>query len=219
MFDYAQRLQLALGDVVRRSALKVIAGVVLAVAVGFLLAALWSWLAHGLGWGATMASLAIGGGFVVIGAIILMVASRERHPMPTGDDLRREVEARASLAADAAVNRVQAEALRVADMAENKVHSLIDHAGFRANKLASDTERRAQEMFRGAAGSIGLTGQNIGKARNRAAGAARQASRAADSDAGNMAKLIGAFAVGVTLAAKLQERRRSRSDFDDADFL
>ena len=74
MFDYAQRLQLALGDVVRRSALKVIAGVVLAVAIGFLLAALWSWLAHGLGWGATMASLAIGGGFVVIGAIILMVA-------------------------------------------------------------------------------------------------------------------------------------------------
>lgn len=217
MFDYTRRLQLALGDVARRSALKIVAGVVLAVGAGFLLAALWSWLAYGLGWGATLASLVIGGGFALIGVVILIVASKPRHEMPTSDDLRREVEARVSLAADAAVDRVQAEALRVADMAENKVQSLIDQAGYRANKLASDTERRAQGFVRDTARSVGLTGDNLDAARKHAGKAADRASQAANSDAGIMAKLIGAFAIGVALAAKLRERRKPkpRSDEDD----
>lgn len=181
MIDFIQRLQLALGDVARRSALKVVAGIVLAVGAGFLVAALWSWLAHGLGWGATMASLAVGAGFALIGVAILTVASRPRHIMPTGEDLRREVEAQVNHAADAAVDRARTEARRVADLAESRVGSLM--------------------------GSAGLSSESIGAARRRAADAADRAARAADSNAGSMAKLIGAFAIGVTLASRLGSRR------------
>jgi len=208
MFDYAQRLQLALGDIARRSVLKVVAGVVLAVAVGFLIAALWSWLAYGLGWGATLASLAVGGGFAVIGCVILLVASKPKHTMPTGDDLRREVGARVSLATDAAVGRAQSEALRVADMAENKVHSLMDRVGFRSKDTANRAERAVHGFVRKRAGDVGLDSENVADARERV-------TRASESNAGSMAKLIGAFAIGITLAAKMQERRRSDDDIDD----
>lgn len=67
MFDYAQRLQLALGDTARRSAIKLVAGLFLLVGLGFLIAALWSWLAIGLGLGATYASLIVGGSFSLVG--------------------------------------------------------------------------------------------------------------------------------------------------------
>lgn len=203
----------------RRSAMKVVAGVVLAAAVGFLVAALWSWLANELDWGPTLASLAVGGGFALIGIIILIMSSRPRHEMPTGDDLRKEVEARVTLAADAAVNRVQGEALRMADMAENKVHALMDQAGFRANRLASETERRAQGFVRDAAQTVGLTSGNLRAARDGAGQATDKLSDAANSNAGSMAKLIGAFAIGVTVAAKLKESRQPRYDFDEDDFL
>ncbi|MCF3974457.1 phage holin family protein [Paracoccus salsus] len=220
MFDFARRLQLAAGDTARRTAMKIVAGVVLSVASGFLLAALWTWLAHGLGWGATYASLSIGGGFAVLAVMLLMIASRTRHPMPTGEDLRREVEARLNLAADAAVERAQSEALRLADMAEGKVHSLIDRAGYRANQFASDAERRAQGLVRDTARSVGLTSGNVRAAKDGARDMASRANRAANSDMGNMAKLVGAFAIGVTLAAKLQETRRPRTrEFDPDDFL
>jgi hypothetical protein len=208
MLDYAQRLQLALGDIARRSVLKVVAGVVLAVAVGFLIAALWSWLASGLGWGATLASLAVGGGFALIGIIILLVASKPKHTMPTGDDLRREVGVRVSLATDAAVGRAQSEALRVADMAENKVHSQMDRVGFRSKDTANRAERAVHGFVRKRAEDVGLDSENAADARERVM-------RASESNAGSMAKLIGAFAIGVTLAAKLQERRRSDEDIDD----
>lgn len=208
MFDYAQRLQLALGDIARRSVLKVVAGVVLAVAVGFLIAALWSWLAYGLGWGATLASLAVGGGFALIGIIILLVASKPKHTMPTGEDLRREVEARVSLATDAAVGRAQSEALRVADMAENKVHSLMDRVGFRSKDTANRAERAVHGFVRKRTENVGLDSEKVADAHKRV-------TRASESNAGSMAKLIGAFAIGITLAAKLQERRRSDDDFDD----
>ena len=70
MFDYAQRLQLALKDTARRSAMKAAAGIVLAVAAGFLVAALWSFLAHNLGWGPALASLVVAGLFILAGLIL-----------------------------------------------------------------------------------------------------------------------------------------------------
>lgn len=217
MFDYAQRLQLALGDSARRTGLKAAAGGALLVAAGFLIAALWSWLARDLGWGATLASLSVGGLFLVIGVIILMTASRPRHVMPTTDDLKREVEARISLATDAAVNRARAEAARVADMAENKVQSLMDTAEFRANKLAADAERRVHGFVRDTAQGVGLTTDNLRAAREGAKDAGAAVSRAASSNPGSMAKLIGAFAVGVTLAARLREGRRPRPQAEEPD--
>ncbi|MBK4217286.1 phage holin family protein [Paracoccus caeni] len=213
MFDYAQRLKLALGDTARRTGLKVGAGAVLVVGLGFLLAALWSWLAHDLDWGPTFASLTVGGGFILIALILLLMARKPKHVMPTSDDLKREVEARVTLAKEAAVERVRGEANRVLDMAGNKATSLMDDASYRANKLASDAERKVM----GVAQSVGLTSDRLSAAGDKVA-------RASDSNAGSMAKLLGAFAVGVTLAAKLQERRRSpgrtrREDYDEDDFV
>lgn len=212
MLDFAQRLKLALSDTARRTGMKAGAGVVFAIGLGFLLAALWSWLAHDLGWGPALASLAIGGGFTVIALILLLLARKPRHVMPTSDDLKREVEARVTLAKEAAVMRARGEANRVLDMAGNKVTSLMDDANYRANKLANDAERKVM----GVAQSVGLTADNVSQARDKVV-------KASESNAGSMAKLIGAFAVGITLAAKLQEARRpsrrNRDDFDEDDFV
>lgn len=212
MFDYVQRLQLALSDTARRTAMKVVAGVVLAVGAGFLLAALWSWLAYGLGWGATLASLAIGGGFVVIALILLAAASKPRHEMPTSDDLKREVEARVNLVADAAADRARQEAGRVMDMAGNKVTSLMDQASYRANKFANDAERRVYSTARETAEKVGLTPENVEAAKRTFASTAETTTRAANSNAGSMAKLIGAFAIGIAFANRL---RGDRDDDDD----
>lgn len=217
MFDYARRLQLALGDSARRTGLKAAAGGALLLGAGFLIAALWSWLATGLGWGSSLASLAIGCLFVAIGVVVLATAARSRHAMPTTDDLKREVEARLSLAADAAVNRARAEAARMADMAENKVQSLVDGAEFRASKLAADAERRVYGFVRDTAQGVGLSDDRLRAARAGAKDAGAAVSRAAASNPGSMAKLIGAFAVGVTLAARLKQGRRSRPEQHDPD--
>lgn len=220
MFDYVQRLQLALGDVARRTGMKAAAGGALIVGAAFFVAALWSWLATGLGWGPMAASLAVGGIFAAVGVVLMLAASRQRHAMPTTEDLKREVEARVSLAADAAVLRARSEAARVADMAENKVHALMDEAGFRANKLAEDAERRVHGLVRDTAQGIGLTSSNLRTVREGARTTSKAVSRAAGSNAGSMAKLIGAFAVGVTLAARLSEGRgRESRDFDPDDVL
>lgn len=221
MFDYVNRLQLAVKDTARRSVMKLVAGVIFGIAAGFLMAALWSFLAVNLGWGPMLASLAIGGGLVLISFILLAIASRQKHAMPTADDLKKEVEARVSLATDAAVDRARAEAARVVDMAGNRAQSLIDEAGYRASKLAGDTERRVYGMARDAARTVGLTTGNIASVKQGARDATDSAKRAADSNAGSMAKLIGAFAVGVTLAAKLQDSRRPAydRDFDEDDLL
>lgn len=216
MFDYTKRLQLAVGDSARRTAMKIIAGLVLAVSAGFLLAALWTWLATGLGFGAMYASLAIGGAFLLVALVLLAVASKPKHDMPTTDDLKREVEARLSLAADAATDRALHEAERVMDMAGNKVSLLMNEASFRADKLASDAERRVQGMARDTARKVGLSSENIAAAKQAFGHASGNARTAADSNAGSMAKLLGAFAIGITLAAKLQEHRR-RDSFDDLD--
>ncbi|SNR53492.1 phage holin family protein [Paracoccus sediminis] len=214
MFDYAQRLQLALKDTVRRSVIKAAAGVILVVAVGFLIASLWSFLAHNLRLGPTLASLIVGGIFVLIALILLAVAKRTKHEMPTKDDLRKEVEARISLARDAAVDKVRIEADRMLDRAGNKAASLMDQASYRANKLADDTERRVYGVARHAAETVGLTASNITTVRAKVDDAAETLSRANNSNAASIAKLIGAFAVGVTLAAKLKETRDG-PDYED----
>ncbi|WP_347139707.1 phage holin family protein [Paracoccus sp. SSK6] len=207
MFDYAQRLQLALKDTARRSAMKAVAGVILAIAFGFLVAALWSFLAHNLGWGPALASLAIGVLFVLVAVILLVMSKHTKHEMPTKEDLRKEVEARVSLAAEAAADKARAEADRLMDMAGNKVASLMDDATYRANKLANDTEQRVYGAARSAAEAVGLTATNINTVRSKVQSANETLSRANSSNAASIAKILGAFAVGITLAAKLKEGR------------
>lgn len=214
MFDYAQRLQLALKDTARRSVMKVVAGLVLAIAAGFLIAALWSFLAHELDWGSALASLAIGGVFVLIAVVLLAMSKNTKHEMPSKDDLRKEVEARVNLAAEAAAEKARVEAARMMDMAGNKVVSLMDDAAYKANKLADDTERRVYRAVRSAAVSTGLTSSNIQLVKAKVDDATHTLSRAGNSNAGSMAKLLGAFAVGITLASKLRERRH-HDDYED----
>lgn len=211
MFDYAQRLQLALKDTARRSVMKLVAGIVLAIAFGFLIAALWSFLARNLDWGPALASLAIGVLFVAVAGVVLAISKKAKHPMPTTDDLRKEIEARASLAAEAAADKARAEAARLMDMAGNKVVSLMDDAAHKANRLADDTERRIYGAVRNVAQSTGLTASNIQMAKSKVEDATHTLSRANSSNAASVAKLLGAFAIGVTLAAKL----RGRSDDED----
>ena len=217
MFDYAQRLQLALKDTARRSVIKVAAGVVLAVAAGFLIAALWSFLAHNMGFGPAGASLAVAALFIVIGLILFAVSKTTHHEMPTTDDLRKEVEARVTLATDAAVERARFEAQRAVDMAGNKVSSLMDEASYKVTKLADDTERRVFGVARNAAHAVGFTQANLDTARHKVEGATDTLSRASNSNAGSMAKLLGAFAIGVTVAAKLREQRDDDDDYDYRD--
>lgn len=214
MFDYAQRLQLALKDTARRSAMKAAAGVILAVAAGFLVAALWSFLAHDMDWGPALASLAVAALFIVVGLILFVMSKNAQHEMPTTDDLKKEVEARVTLAANAAVEKARSEAERVVDMAGNKVSSLMDEASYRATKLADDTERRVFGVARTAAQAVGFTQSNLDTVRSKVEDAQDTLSRANSSNAASMAKLLGAFAIGVTLAAKLREHE----DEDDYDY-
>ncbi len=219
MFDFARNAKLALTDKARRAALKGAAGLVAAVGLGFLIAALWSYLATELDWGAALASLAIGGGFVVIALVLIAMSSREKHKMPSSDDLKKEVEARVSLATDAAVARARSEADKVVATVESKAHSLMDEAGFRAAKLANDTERRVFGTVRDTATSLGLSTRNIQSAQRSTEKFVQQARQSSNSNAGSMAKLIGAFAVGITLAAKVQESRRSDIYHDPDDVI
>lgn len=205
---FAQRLKLALADTARRSGFRLAAGLLLALAAGFALAAFWSWLAHGLGWGPVAASLLIAGLLGLVALILLVMASRQRHQMPTGDDLKYEVEAQVSRAASAAMGRASSEAARMADKASHKMHSLMDQAGSRVTNFASDAAHRA-----------GLTDAHLASARQTAQTMTHKAGAAARSNPGSMAKLIAAFAVGVALATRLRDRRRDEFDDDFDDFM
>lgn len=211
MFDYVNRMQLALGDKARRAGLKAGASVALLIGAGFLLAALWSWLAWHMELGPAYASLIIGGSFAVIGLIVWAASGKERHAVPTSEDLRSEVQTRLSLATDAAIDKVKFEAGNAVDTAKTKVNS----------------------MFGGAAGSVMNVAHGAG---DLAAGASQKVSRVAElgSDAlhearetldravepkaGPAVSLAGAFAVGMALSGLLA-RSRSKDDFyyDDED--
>ncbi|MDO5647220.1 phage holin family protein [Paracoccus sp. (in: a-proteobacteria)] len=212
MFDYAHRLKLALSDTARRSALKIGAGVVGLIAVCYLMSALWWFLNLTMELGPTLASLIIGVVLAAIAGVVFVLGNKTQHQMPTTDELKREVEARVTLAADAATDRARVEMARAVDMAERKVHSLMDEAGERANAFAYNAERRVMGTVRDTAASVGLTTQNLQTARRKAEHGVATAKRAANTNAGSMAKVLGAFAVGVTLAAKVAESRRRDDD-------
>ncbi|MDF3854879.1 hypothetical protein BDE18_1428 [Paracoccus pantotrophus] len=226
MFDYTRKLQLALTDRLRRTGLSAGAGVALLIGAGFLLAALWTWLADHLGWGALGASLAIGLGFLLIGLVVMLMARKERHPVPGTDELKAEVEERLMLAADmavekatgaadAALERASQKAGQLIDRAEQRVHALTDSLAYKADRLADRAEasvygvaRRAGES---AVGTLGLPPDTL----RRAAGTVQGASQ---SRAAAIAPLIGAFAVGMTLASRLRQgRHRDEPDWEDAE--
>lgn len=219
MFAYTRNLQLALTDRLRRAGLMAGAGVALLIAAGFLLAALWTWLAHGLHWGPLWASVAIGAGFLLIGLILMAAGSKERHRTPSTDELKAEVEQKLSLAADMAVERVSSLADRtierasdkageVVELASQRVHSVADTLSYRADRFADRTEARVM----GAARRAGETAsRKLGLPPD---AAERVVQGATESRAAPFVPLIGAFAVGMTLASRLGRRRDD--DWDDA---
>lgn len=200
MFDFARRMQLAAGDSIRRVALKAAAAGIGLVGLGFLLAALWSFLAETLDWGPVLASLTIGAGLAAIAGILFAMSLQRRHEMPTTEDLKREVQARAAMATDAAVERARTEAARVVDMAGDRAQALVEEASYRAGKLANDAERKVFGILR-------PSGLGSG-AEPPAPPAGQGRGQAPSSKAGGAGALLAAFAVGVTLAAKLRERRQ-----------
>lgn len=198
MFDYARNMKLALTDSLRRTGIKAGGGVVIALGAGFLVAALWSFLATELGWGAALASLTIGAVFVAIGVAAMLLAGKSRHAAPTADDLHAEIAARLDLATDAAMGKLRGE-----------VDHFVDRAGAQVNGLVD----RVQD----GAAAVGLTNRNVNAAVDAVHDAGVQARAAANTNAGSMAKLIGAFAVGVAAASKVQDWRQPPRDawYDD----
>lgn len=217
MFAYARNMQLALGDKLRRAGLTAGAGVFLLIGLGFLLAALWTWLAHHLGWGALGASLAIGSGFVAIGLILLLLARNERHPLPTPDELKTEVEAQVSGMADAAIARVSGAADQVVERATGKASRLMGLAGQKARSATDDLAYRADRYADRAESQAYRTARQSEDALR---GAARRDDQGADSRAptATIAPLLGAFAVGITLASRLRAwRNRDKAHPQDWD--
>lgn len=213
MFDYARNMKLGLADTVRRTALKAGAGVVILLGAGFLLAALWTFLAHHLDWGSLGASLAIGVLFMIIGSVVFAMSRNVHHEIPSTDELQREVTARASLATDAALDKAKFKATQVIDEAENRVSNLMGSVGLKAHKAADRAESQAQHFVHDtlpkAAKSVGVTPERVQAVSD-------MAHDAKESRATPVLGVISAFAVGIAIASKIQDwRARDDYPYDD----
>jgi len=221
MFDYARRMKLAVSDMGRRAALKAAAAVLALIAAGFLIAALWTLFARTFGWGPLWASVVVAVLFGVIAGVLLAMSSKVEHPVPSTDELKREVEARVSLAAKAGMDQAKEKAREVMDLAENKVHAAIDTASYKASSLVGDAEAKVQQFARNtvsdAARKVGLDGGPVDELLD-LVGEVRQ------SRAGPVLGVLGAFVVGMALASRMGQREEYEDDWspdqgeDDGDW-
>lgn len=235
MLDYARRMKLALSDAARRIGQKAGAGVVVVIGAGFLLAALWTYLADYLHWGSMLASLTIGAVFVILGLLVLVLGGRARHRPPTTAELRDEFQERLSIATDVVLDRVtgraeraidkvrdtagdaletvQSRASEFADLAGNKVQSLVDTVSYRAHRAADSAEARVQGFVR----TADETAEKLGLTPERKEKLAEGIDKAKSSNLAALAPAVGAFALGLTLASRLQSWRHREDDGDDQD--
>lgn len=194
MFVFGQRVRLALGDCARRTGLRAAACGALLIAAGFLIAALWSALAYGLGWGAIYASLAIGLVFLLIGLALLMLGGQPRHQMPSARDLRQEVGMQASMMTDALAAQARNEAYRLVGKAKARASAFARGEGrekARPRRPVADrpvTDRPVTD--RPAADPPGKTESPRPK-------------KAPTSNTANIAIMLAAFSVGAIMAAKM----------------
>lgn len=225
MFVYARNLQLALKDKLRRAGMAAVAGVALMLAAGFLLAALWTFLAVQMGWGSMYASLAIGGGLVLIALVLLLMAKSERHRTPTTQELQAEVTERVSALADTAMTRATTAAETAMDRASTKANELLDRAGHSAHSFADDLTYRADRLADRAEARVQTAARDIGESAVKSLGisphlmdiASQKLGMARRSNAASLAPVLGAFAVGITLASRFQDWRH-RDDVEDDDW-
>lgn len=230
---FAQKLDLFVRDLARRVSMKVAAGILILLGSGFLLAALWTWLAHGLHWGPLYASLVLGVVFLMIGLIIIATTGKSRHLPPTPAELRADLEERVSVAtgvvfdrvtssAEHAMDRVQTKAGQMADAAGNRVKRMVDSVSYGADRLAGGAEsrfvgaaRRANEEI---TEKLGITDEQKERI---AEGFERTKTRVKSSNLAAIAPVIGAFAIGLTLAQKLaargQDDGEDHDEYDDDD--
>lgn len=217
MFDYVNRMQLALGDKARRVGMKAGAGVALLIGAGFLLAALWSFLAWRLELGPTYASLIIGGGFALIGLIVWLMSNSERHAVPSTDELKNEVEARLSLAADAAIDKVKYRAESAVEGAKSKVTSLFGAA----TDTVKGAAHSAGDAASGAGHKVGEMATEVAEMGGVALDKAKETlDQAVETKAGPAIGLAGAFSVGLIIANALS-RGRSKEElyyYDEDDW-
>ena len=202
MIDYLRHLRLAVSDAGRRAGLKTAAVALMAVAGGFLVAALWTFCARNLDLGPLGASLIVAALFFGGAVVLWIMGSKVRHPAPTTEDLRREVEVRASLAADAALDMAKARAVDMVDYADGKVHSLMDRGQHKIQSFASSAEERVLGVAEEAAQSLSRKADAGLSAAQEVVGAVRQV-RAAPGAA--------LLALGV-LAFVVARRRSDRDD-------
>ncbi|WP_449040858.1 phage holin family protein [Paracoccus sp. (in: a-proteobacteria)] len=211
MFDYARNLKLAAQDTGRRVAIKAAAGGAVMLGAGFLLAALWTFLARTLGWGPLVASLLIGVVFVGAGIALLASSHEVKHPVPTTDELKAEIETRLELATDAALEKARLKATEVVDTVENRVHSVVDEVAHKANRFADSAEARVQGFASSLTGQAGKAAEKVGLTPQRVARAEARVKSGAErfrhSNAATIPPLVGAFAVGIALANRLQSWR------------
>lgn len=204
MLDYARRLRSAVSDTGRRAGLKAAAGILGAVAAGFLVAALWTFLRHHAGLGSLGASLVVALLFAVGAGVLWMMGSKVRHPVPSTDELKREVEARARLAADAAVEKARLTAVQVVDHAEAKAQAVVDAAAQKVHGLADTAEAKVHGFAAKAEAKVhGLTG---GVATGADAGLAAVSRLVRDAKASPTATAMALAVFGVAAFSALRDR-------------
>lgn len=230
MLPYVVNLKAALEDTGRRLALKAGAGILLLIGAGFLVAALWVGLAYHLHWGAMWASVAIGGVFVVIGLVLLATSGRPRHHVPPISQLTRDMNEvvrttttsaidnvmdRVGTRTQDSVNKVRETAERVVGQASQTFHSLVDNVSFKADSLAEGAEARTQEFARKAedraAKAMGMTAPELQER------VSEGIERAKASNLAAVAPVVGAFAIGLTLATRIWGRDQDEEDLVDED--
>lgn len=209
MFDYVRKLKLAASDMGRRVGLKAAAAAVGLVAAGFLIAAFWTLLAYTFDLGSLWASVIVFVVFAIIAAVLWSMSNTVKHPVPSTDELKREVEARASLAAEAGLEKAKIKAREVVDLADNRIHSLLDTASEKAATLVDNAEAKVQRFTRtavvDAADKVGLNQERIDDLSD-------MATRVRESRAAPAIGVAGALVLGLALASRLAGRN------DDLDY-
>ncbi|MFV0410373.1 MAG: hypothetical protein ACK5LJ_11965 [Paracoccus sp. (in: a-proteobacteria)] len=200
MFDYVNQMQRALGSKAKRAAIKSGGAAAILLGTGFLLAALWTWIASELG--AIYASLILGGVFTAAGLAIWIFATSVRYPVPGTDELRRQVGEQVDLVADVVAEKLRTRAHDAMNNAQTRFTSLL---GASPDRMSDEAEEDPQDLRDSAADLAGQASETIQQARE-------TFERVAASRAGPAIGVAGAFAVGMILAGVLRKRRDPRDD-------
>ncbi len=153
MFAYVRNMKAAAKDTVARYGMTAAAGAILVVALGFLLGALWVFLARE--WGSLNTNLVFAAAFTAIALIVFLVARSRHVDPPTVDDLKDEVEAKIAETANHLVNLAEHKVNRFVSQAENRVTNLARNAGQQMTQAAGFVPELAQAA-RGKAFQAGI---------------------------------------------------------------